>query len=164
MSDSKGWVGTIYDTPSFDGSAGILGRVFYATNFVMCTPNQIGKMVYFPSEALDQIQVGFGEVDNEQRIAPHSHLPSNRVFTDSPTILVILEGILEIAVYNPQRVFVHRFFLEPHDVFVQYTGGRSLRNPTAKELGKDRAKFIEVKLGPYLPDQDKVRFTEGESS
>ena len=66
-------------------------------------------------------------------------------------MLIILEGIIRVDFYNFKKKFLLSKLLKKKDIIILLSGGHGF-----KIIKK--AKFIEVKQGPYIEKNDKVRF------
>ena len=84
-------------------------------------------------------------------ITPHTHkLVLREVFNTLET-LFIKKGKLRVDFYTDDRKFIKSHVLNSGDVILLVSGGHGFEMLEETEI-------IEVKQGPFLGDQDKVRF------
>lgn len=84
-------------------------------------------------------------------IDAHTHLPVGREVTGTQEVIVMRSGKMRLDLYNEDQSYVCSELLEAGDIALLCGGGHGF------ELIEDSF-FIEVKQGPYSPEQDKVRF------
>lgn len=87
--------------------------------------------------------------------APHYHPPVKRETVGTPEVLVVTMGSYRLTVFTEGGVEVESLSLSPGNIVTLLRGGHG-----AKAL-EDGSEMVEVKMGPYLGDADKVRFTGG---
>jgi len=84
-------------------------------------------------------------------ITPHTHkLVSREVFNTLET-LFIRKGKVKMNFFNEKREFIQDYIVSKGDVVLLVSGGHGFEMLEESEI-------IEVKQGPYMGDQDKVRF------
>jgi hypothetical protein len=86
-----------------------------------------------------------------KRIAAHVHNVILREVKFTQEVLVIKKGKLRVDFYGLDLHYVCSRTLEAGDVILLSSGGHGF------EVLEDVA-FVEIKQGPYMGDQDKVRF------
>lgn len=84
-------------------------------------------------------------------IAPHIHNLVNRQVQFTQEVLFIKSGIVRVDFYNVNRDYLESRELFPGDVILLAAGGHGLTMLEESEI-------IEVKQGPYLGEEDKIRF------
>ena len=84
-------------------------------------------------------------------IEPHIHNPVVREVVYTQEVLLIKGGKLRVDFYNNQQVYLESRILEAGDVILLVAGGHGFEVLEEVEM-------IEVKQGPYLGEQDKIRF------
>lgn len=84
-------------------------------------------------------------------VEPHVHLPHTRTIRGTPEVIVIRAGKVGVDFYTCDQRYVTSRVLLPGDVVILLSGGHAL------QILED-AEMLEVKQGPYLGAEDKVRF------
>ena len=96
-------------------------------------------------------QLGYMNRDEWYRIAPHIHLSSNRVITKTQEVLFIKSGKVQIEFYDNNMKFIENKTVTTGDIIFLSSGGHGF-------LMLEKSEIIEVKQGPYLKEDDKLRF------
>jgi hypothetical protein len=86
-----------------------------------------------------------------EEIEPHVHLPVNRELVGTQEVLIMREGRMRVDFYDIDRSYVASTELNPGDVALMNLGGHGF------EILEDSL-FIEVKQGPFVEGEDKIRF------
>jgi hypothetical protein len=86
-----------------------------------------------------------------EEIEPHTHLPVNRELVGTQEVLIMREGRMRVDFYDIDRSYVASTELNPGDVALMNVGGHGF------EILED-CLFIEVKQGPFVEGEDKIRF------
>ena len=84
-------------------------------------------------------------------IEPHVH---NRVFREvhyTQEVLFIKKGKLRVDFYDEKQIYLESHILSEGDVILLSKGGHGFEVLEEVEM-------IEVKQGPYVGEQDKIRF------
>ena len=102
-----------------------------------------------PPEAIQQ--VGFIVREKGGNVARHVHKPVERKIVGTPEVLVVRSGKCEIDLYNEAMEIVATRELVTGDVVLLLSGGHGFRM-------LDDTTLMEVKQGPYVGYDDKVRF------
>lgn len=84
-------------------------------------------------------------------IAPHRHNKVAREVHITQEVLVIKKGVLRVDFYTSEMDYVSSRLLHAGDVILLADGGHGFQVIEDLEM-------IEVKQGPYLGVEDKVRF------
>ena len=105
---------------------------------------------FFTDNKLSQ-QVAYMHHPKNHIIQPHLHKNKKKIINDTTEVLIILEGIIRVDFYNFKKKFLLSKLLQKKDIIILLSGGHGF-----KIIKK--AKFIEVKQGPYIEKNDKVRF------
>ena len=109
--------------------------------------------VHFISSPDDNLQVGYMGHSAGHEILPHSHLPIRRTITGTQEVLLIRRGVLEVDFFNDAHIRVGETTLKAGDAIVLLNGGHGFKVIEDVEM-------MEVKQGPFVEGQDKVRFKE----
>ncbi len=84
-------------------------------------------------------------------IDPHIHNASYRQIHRTQEVLILRKGRLRVDFYDDDQCYVESRILGPGDVILLVDGGHGFEVIEEVEM-------IEVKQGPYLQENDKVRF------
>jgi len=90
-------------------------------------------------------------------IEPHVHNEVPRAITLTQEVLFIRRGKVRVDFYDEQRTYLESRILVTGDVILLAWGGHGFE--ALEEL-----EMIEVKQGPYVGGQDKVRFARPDIS
>jgi len=127
----------------FDNENNLLGYLIKIDDF----PD--GKK--FLTENNNEFQVATFTMEENEIIKRHIHNKYKRkVFTTSEAITVI-EGTLEVEIYDLNKSYLNTFNLNAGDTIVMIAGGHGLK-------ATKNTKFIEIKQGPYDQEKDKFHF------
>jgi hypothetical protein len=84
-------------------------------------------------------------------ISPHIHNHYERIIQKTSEVLFIKRGKLKVDFYNDAKEFIESRILSDGDIILLVSGGHGF------EVLEDIEMF-EVKQGPYIGDNDKVKF------
>lgn len=87
-------------------------------------------------------------------IDAHTHNVIPREVSFTKEVLVIRKGSLRVDFYNDEQVFVESRILNDGDIILLAFGGHGFEC-------LDDVEMVEIKQGPYLGEQDKIRFKGG---
>jgi mannose-6-phosphate isomerase-like protein (cupin superfamily) len=116
---------------------------------VRSTARATGIEFFTPPESSQQLGIMRHEAGH--RVLPHIHNVVAREVHRTQEVLLVREGSCELDLYGENREFVASLVLSLGDVVLLASGGHGLRMLEECEL-------LEVKQGPYLGVDDKVRF------
>ena len=105
----------------------------------------------FITENDSEFQVASFDLEEGTVIEKHYHPEQIRKVSKTTEVLVILEGQMEVEIYDNNLDFITNVILEKGDTITLIDGGHGIT------LNKD-TKFVEVKQGPYQESIDKKRF------
>jgi mannose-6-phosphate isomerase-like protein (cupin superfamily) len=111
---------------------------------------QAGARFFTPNDFSQQL--GYLSHPTGHRIEPHIHREVTREVVRTQEVLVIRSGRLRVDFYDAEREYLDSRILETGDVILLVQGGHGFEILEACDM-------IEIKQGPYLGDEDKVRFT-----
>jgi mannose-6-phosphate isomerase-like protein (cupin superfamily) len=97
-------------------------------------------------------QLGFITYPDGHQIPPHVHRPLQRVLTNTAEVLLVRSGRLKVDLYSTDRRFLTSRDLHAGDVILLIGGGHGFQM-------FDNCVLLEVKQGPYIGQDEKVRFT-----
>jgi hypothetical protein len=97
-------------------------------------------------------QLGYMNRKKGYSIPPHRHNIVERKVTLTQEVLYIKSGKVRVDFYDDEQVYLESRILNKGDVILLATGGHGF------EMLED-SEMIEVKQGPYVGEEDKVRFT-----
>lgn len=105
----------------------------------------------FFSEENDGLQLGYMNRPDGHVIVPHTHNKIKREVYYTEEILFIRSGEVRVDFYDDNQQYIESHMVHSGDIVILKGGGHGF-----KVL--ERADIFEVKQGPYLGTQDKVRF------
>ena len=109
-----------------------------------------GKYNFFTPDDFP-LQMGTSFYPAGDRIQPHVHIPQARHIDLVNEYIYVKSGRVELTLYSKERVPVTTIALSAGDSLLLTGGGHGFRVLEACQL-------IEVKQGPYLGMDDKVKF------
>lgn len=107
------------------------------TTFV--TPDHVGQ------------QIGFIVYDKGQEIQPHLHLPITREVKGTTECIVVKKGECILDLYNKNKEILSTHKIKQNDIILLLGGAHGFR------MTEDTI-LLEVKQGPFVKEQDKLRF------
>ncbi len=110
---------------------------------------------FFTPDDLAQ-QLGYLNLPQGQVIEPHTHATIPRTVVRTQEALVILRGRLRVDLYTKDHLYLESRILEAHDTLLLVSGGHGFEVLEAVEM-------LEIKLGPYLGQEERVRFAAAQS-
>jgi len=96
-------------------------------------------------------QLGYMNRRKGYVIEPHIHKIVERKVTLTQEVLYIKTGKVLINFYDTDQQYLEHRILEKGDVILLASGGHGFEM-------LDDTEMIEIKQGPYIGDEDKVRF------
>lgn len=109
-----------------------------------------GKYNFFTPDDFP-LQMGTSFYGSGERITPHVHVPQERHIDLVNEFIFVKSGRVELTLYTKERVPAATLELATGDSLLLTGGGHGFRVLEACQL-------IEVKQGPYLGMDDKVKF------
>ncbi|HEV7606548.1 MAG TPA: hypothetical protein VGO61_04390 [Steroidobacteraceae bacterium] len=107
--------------------------------------------IHFITESDASLQVGQMLRPKDYLIRPHVHLPVPRTVSYTQEVLFIKSGRVRVDFYDEQQKYLESHELWPGDVVLLARGGHGFRMLEPSEI-------VEVKQGPYVGENDKIRF------
>jgi hypothetical protein len=108
-----------------------------------------GIHFFTPSEYSQQL--AFMKRPGGYIVSPHTHNLVPREVINTLETLFIRKGKVRVDFYSEEKEFIESYELKTGDVILLVSGGHGFEMLEETEM-------IEVKQGPFLGDQDKVRF------
>lgn len=99
----------------------------------------------------ENFQVGTFNLSEGDSLDRHIHLENTRNINNTSEVLIILEGELEVEIFDNFKNFVKSKVLTKGYLILFLNGGHSFKI-------NQNCKFIEVKQGPYIEGLDKEKF------
>jgi len=97
------------------------------------------------------LQLGYFNHPAAYEIKPHIHHPVQRETAGTQEVLIIQKGAIRIDFYSNDKWYLESRELSEGDVILLISGGHGM---TVLEP----LSMIEVKNGPYRPEEDKDKF------
>jgi mannose-6-phosphate isomerase-like protein (cupin superfamily) len=117
----------------------IIRREFHEPGIHFFTPDDFSQQLAYMSRP-----TGY-------QIQPHFHREVHRDVHQTQEVLILKSGRLRVDFYDKLQCKIGFCVLNDGDVILLSAGGHGFEMETDCEI-------IEIKQGPYLGDEDKVRF------
>lgn len=111
--------------------------------------SQDGSTFVTPNEMSQQL--AYMKYPKGKLIQSHQHNHIERKIYDTKEILYIKKGSLLVNFFNDEKKLVEHTIINSGDLILLVDGGHGF------EVLED-IEMIEIKQGPYLGDQDKIKF------
>jgi hypothetical protein len=108
-----------------------------------------GKNFY--TDDSSELQLATFELSEDEIIDRHIHDDQIRNIVRTSEAIILQEGVLVFDIYDNDLNPITQVSLEAGDIILLLDGGHGIKV-------KKKAKFIEVKQGPYDEQNDKRRF------
>ena len=105
----------------------------------------------FFTEPDADVQVAAMSHEDGYVVSPHIHRAYSRNLETTSEVLVIVEGCLEVTIFDVDKTLVAREDADQGSIIILYKGGHGF-------VAKGDLKMIEVKQGPFAGSSDKDRF------
>ena len=115
------------------------------------TPGDYKDEKHFLTENNNEFQIAQFNLDQGTEIKRHIHGKQERKIENTSEVIIVNEGSLELEIYDESLELVTTEIVNKGQVIALFNGGHGF-----KSLSK--SKFLEVKQGPYIEEQDKERF------
>lgn len=102
-------------------------------------------------------QLAYMKHPKGKRIDAHTHNVVPREVSYTKEVLVIRKGKLRVDFYEDNQAYIESHIVEQGDIILLAFGGHGFECLEEVEM-------VEIKQGPYLGEQDKVRFKGVESN
>lgn len=102
-------------------------------------------------------QLAYMKHPKGKRIDAHTHNVVPREVSYTKEVLVIRKGKLRVDFYEDNQTYIESHIVEQGDIILLAFGGHGFECLEEVEM-------VEIKQGPYLGEQDKVRFKGVESN
>ena len=96
-------------------------------------------------------QLGYMKREKGYNIEPHIHKSISREVMLTQEVLFIKSGIVRVDFYDDQCEYFESRILNRGDIILLANSGHGF-------VTLEESEIIEVKQGPYLEEEDKVRF------
>lgn len=101
-------------------------------------------------------QLAYMKHPKGKKIDAHLHNVVKREVSYTKEVLVIRKGKLRVDFYRDDQSYIESYVVEQGDIILLAFGGHGFECLEEVEM-------IEIKQGPYLGEQDKIRFLGIES-
>ena len=108
-----------------------------------------GVEIFTPNDFSQQL--AYMKHPKGKRIDAHTHNVVPREVSYTKEVLVIRKGKLRVDFYEDNQTYIESHIVEQGDIILLAFGGHGFECLEEVEM-------IEIKQGPYLGEQDKVRF------
>ena len=118
----------------------IIIRVGFSKNGIeFFTPNDFSQ------------QLGYMKREKDYHIEPHIHNAISREVMLTQEVLFIKSGKVRVDFYSDDQEYYESKILNSGDIILLANSGHGI-------VTLEKSEIIEVKQGPYLEEEDKVRF------
>ena len=126
--------------------------IFSKKLFALILRNNFKKEgITFFTENESSQQLAFMKHPKGKLIEPHLHNPVKRIIYDTQEVLYIKTGILKVDFYDDEKKILGSEYLNKGDLIMLMKGGHGFSVIEDLEM-------IEIKQGPYLGENDKIKF------
>ena len=108
-----------------------------------------GKNFY--TDSSEEFQLASFDLDESDEILTHIHISQERTIKKTSEAIFLQEGSLTFSIYDKELKLISEVTLDEGDVILLIEGGHGVKI-------NGNAKFLEVKQGPYIENNDKKRF------
>ena len=121
----------------------IVRREFSPSKTVFLTPDEYNQ------------QIGFVVYSKGEEVDTHMHLPVNRKITGTSEVIILRHGRAVVRIYKEDKAFIAKRELKAGDLLLLVCGWHGI------DFLEDSV-IMEVKQGPYLGDDEKIKLKKGE--
>tara|TARA_Y100000768_G_C23777706_1_gene586446 strand:+ start:230 stop:622 length:393 start_codon:yes stop_codon:yes gene_type:complete len=115
------------------------------------TPGDFKDEKHFLTEDNNEFQIAQFNLDQGTEIKRHIHGKQERKIENTSEVIIVNEGSLELEIYDENLKLVTIEIVNKGQVIALFNGGHGFKSLS-------NSKFLEVKQGPYIEEQDKERF------
>lgn len=115
------------------------------------TPGDFKDEKHFLTEDNNEFQIAQFNLDQGTEIKRHIHGKQERKIENTSEVIIVNEGSLELEIYDENLKLVTTEIVNKGQVIALFNGGHGFKSLS-------NSKFLEVKQGPYIEEQDKERF------
>tara|TARA_Y100000996_G_C22488447_1_gene629179 strand:+ start:516 stop:908 length:393 start_codon:yes stop_codon:yes gene_type:complete len=115
------------------------------------TPGDFKDEKHFLTEDNNEFQIAQFNLDHGTEIKRHIHGKQERKIENTSEVIIVNEGSLELEIYDENLKLVTTEIVNQGQVIALFNGGHGFKSLS-------NSKFLEVKQGPYIEEQDKERF------
>tara|TARA_Y200000002_G_scaffold349266_1_gene325767 strand:+ start:547 stop:939 length:393 start_codon:yes stop_codon:yes gene_type:complete len=115
------------------------------------TPGDFKDEKHFLTEDNNEFQIAQFNLDHGTEIKRHIHGKQERKIENTSEVIIVNEGSLELEIYDENLKLVTTEIVNKGQVIALFNGGHGFKSLS-------NSKFLEVKQGPYIEEQDKERF------
>ena len=105
---------------------------------------------FFTDNDLSQ-QLAFMQHPEGKIIQAHVHKPVKREIHYTQEVLVLRKGKLRVDFYDDDQTYVESHIIRAGDIILLVEGGHGFK-------ALEEIEMFEIKQGPFVPEQDKVKF------
>ena len=105
---------------------------------------------FFTGQDLSQ-QLAFMRHPQGHDIQAHVHKPVTRQVHFTQEVLVLRKGRLRVDFYDDDQTYLESHVLQSGDIILLVEGGHGFH-------ALEEIEMFEIKQGPFIPEEDKVKF------
>jgi len=118
---------------------------------VFIKKDDIKEVRNFETSNDEEFQIGSFNLEKNTIIESHIHLNQKRIISKTSEALVVIEGEMEVTIYDNEKKFIEKLLVQDGDTIALLNGGHGIKI-------NSQCRFVEIKQGPYIEEEDKVRF------
>lgn len=141
----------IKDPPSVEGSEGLLALVFRFSP--LDDHKELAEGVTPLTDPGDPLQLLTVKYPKGHHIVPHHHPDIPRFTVGCSEVIQVTKGLVSCTIYNRRRQFVETIKLYTNDMIALLGCGHEFN------FHEDSV-IMEIRNGPYLFNEDKVRWVD----
>jgi len=111
------------------------------------------KGVNFVTPKKFVLQSGIMNHPKNHIIDPHIHKEYQRKIKSTPEALFITKGKLRVDFYTKKKIYIFSKILKKNDLIILNQGAHGFKV-------MEKCSMIEIKQGPFVKSEDKVRFNK----
>ena len=115
--------------------------------------NYTNEGINFFTDNSSPQQIAFMKHPKDKVVLAHVHNEIKREVSITQETLILKKGKMRLDLYTEDKEYLESHIMEAGDIVFLASGGHGIK--TLEEI-----EMIEVKQGPYLGENDKVRFPE----
>lgn len=112
-----------------------------------------GQKHNFLTPSVSSLQLGVNFYGAGETIRAHRHKRQRRLIDRTQEFIFVAQGSATMFLYDERDVLVRRSRLNTGDCVLLASGGHGFKI-------REKTKIIEIKQGPYLPENDKIYLRE----
>lgn len=133
----------------------MLKKIFHKDELIalIIKNNYTNEGINFFTDNSSPQQIAFMKHPKDKVVLAHVHNEIKREVSITQETLILKKGKMRLDLYTNEKEYLESHIMEAGDIVFLASGGHGIK--TLEDI-----EMIEVKQGPYLEENDKVRFPE----